>query len=39
MEKGQALREVVLGKLDGYREKNGMRTLPNTGHQNKLKMD
>ena len=26
-------------KLDRYMEKNGIRTLPNTIHKNKLKMD
>ena len=30
---------VVLGKLDSYMEKNEIRTLPNTIHKNKLKMD
>ena len=33
------LQEVVLGKLDSYMEKNEIRTLPNTIHKNKLKMD
>ena len=27
------------GKLDSYTEKNEIRTLPNTIHKNKLKMD
>ena len=30
---------VVLGKLDSHMEKNEIRTLPNTIHKNKLKMD
>ena len=29
----------VLGKLDSYMLKNEVRTLPNTIHKNKLKMD
>ena len=28
-----------LGKLDSYMEKSEIRTLPNTIHKNKLKMD
>jgi len=30
---------MVLGKLDSHMEKNEIRTLPNTIHKNKLKMD
>ena len=30
---------MVLGKLDSHMEKNDIRTLPNTIHKNKLKMD
>jgi len=30
---------VVLGKLDRYMEKNEIRTLSNTIHKNKLKME
>ena len=29
----------VLGKLDSHMEKNEIRTLPNTIHKNKLKID
>ena len=29
----------MLGKLDSHMSKNGIRTLPNTKHKNKLKMD
>ena len=29
----------VLGKLDSYMQKNEIRTLPNTIHKDKLKMD
>ena len=29
----------MLGKLDSYMEKNEIRTLPNTIHKDKLKMD
>jgi len=39
MEKRQLLHYVVLGKLDSHMEKNEIRTLPNTIHKNKLKMD
>ena len=39
MEKGQLVQEVVLGKRDSHMEKNEIRTLPNTIHKNKLKMD
>ena len=31
------LQSVVLGKLDSYMEKNEMRTLPNTIHENNSK--
>ena len=30
---------MVLGKIDSYMEKNEIRTLPNTIHNDKLKMD
>ena len=30
---------MVLGKLDSYMVKNDIRTLPNTIHKDKLKMD
>ena len=30
---------MVLGKLDTYMQKKQMRTLPNTTHKDKLKMD
>ena len=30
---------MVLGKLDSYMHKNEIRTLPNTIHKDKLKMD
>ena len=30
---------VGLGKLDSYMQKNEIRTLPNTIHKDKLKMD
>ena len=39
MEKRQPLQQVELGKLDSYMLKNEIRTLPNTIHKNKLKMD
>ena len=39
MEKSQPLQQVVLGKLDSHMEKKEIRTLPNTIHKNKLKMD
>ena len=39
MEKRQSLQRVVLGKLDSYMLKNEIRTLLNTIHKNKLKMD
>ena len=29
----------MLGKLDSYMEKNEIRTLPNTIHKDKLKME
>ena len=29
----------AVGKLDSYMKKNEIRTLPNTIHRNKLKMD
>ena len=35
----QPLQQVVLSKLDSYMEKNEIRTVPNTIHKNKLKMD
>ena len=39
MEKRKPLQLVVLGKLDSYMWNNEIRTLPNTIHKNKLKMD
>ena len=39
MGKRQSLQQVVLGKLDSYMYNNEIRTLPNTIHKNKLKMD
>ena len=33
------LQEMVLRKLDSYMKKNEIRTLPNTIHKDKLKMD
>ena len=38
-EKRQPLHEVMLEKLESYMQKNETRTLPNTIHKNKLKMD
>ena len=35
----QPLQYVVLGNLDSYIQKNEIRTLPNTIHKYKLKMD
>ena len=35
----QPLQKMVLGKLDSYMEKNEIRTLPNTIHKDKLKID
>ena len=35
----QPLQKMVLGKLDSYMKKNEVRTLPNTIHKDKLKMD
>ena len=35
----QPLQKLVLGKLDSYMEKNEIRTLSNTIHKNKLKID
>ena len=37
--KRQSLQQVVLGKLVNHLEKNETRTLSNTTHKNKLKMD
>ena len=31
--------KIVLGKLDSYMQKNGIRTLPNTIHKDKVNMD
>ena len=39
MEKRQSLSQVVLGKLVNHLYKNETRTLSNTIHKNKLKMD
>ena len=39
MEQRQPLQYMVLGKLDSYMQKNEIRTLPNTIHKDKLKMD
>ena len=30
---------MVMGNLDSYMEKNEIRTLPNTMHKDKLKVD
>ena len=38
-QKRQSLQYMVLWKLDSYMEKNEIRTLSNTIHKNKLKMD
>ena len=35
----QTLQQVMLGKLDSYMYKDKIRTLPNTIHKYKLKMD
>ena len=35
----QPLQQMVLGKLNSYILKNKIRTLPNTIHKDKLKMD
>ena len=34
-----SIKKKVLGKLDSYMQKNEIRTLPNTIHKDKLKMD
>ena len=34
-----SLQKVVLGKLDSSMKNNGIRTLPNDTHKNKLKME
>ena len=39
MEKRQSPQQVVLGKLDSYMQKDKIRTIPNTIHKNKLKMN
>jgi len=39
LEKRQPLQQVVLAKLDSCVQKNEIRTLPNTIHKNKFKMD
>ena len=39
MGKRQPLQSMVLGKLDSYMYKNEIRTLFNTTHKDKLKMD
>ena len=39
MGKRQSFQQVVLGKLVNHLYKNETRTLPNTIHKNKLKMD
>ena len=39
MDKRQSLKQVVLGKLVNHLKKNETRTLSNTIHKNKLKMD
>ena len=39
MENRQPVQQVVLGKLDSYMQKNEIRTLPNTIHTKKLKID
>ena len=39
MEKRPSLQEVVLGEQDSHMERSEIRTLPNTIHKNKLKMD
>ena len=38
-EKRQSLQQEVLGKLDSHMQINEIRTLPDTIHKNKLKMD
>ena len=39
MKKRQSLKQVVLGKLDNYMQKNDIRTFSLTKYKSKLKMD
>ena len=39
MRQRHPLQQMVLGKLDSYMKKNKIRTLPNTIHKDKLKID